>query len=152
MKHWRIYLAAMAVFALLPAGNEQDVAKLRPAELLYIYKEAGTVHVCTDMGDAGKGRDLAGAVEDMRQNTPGEVFLETAEYVLVTEETKPMLQELEKLLRPGTRVVLAAGPIEPETAAAYLRVHRPTAMLRDCLTGQRKPEKLMRAGEKYYLE
>lgn len=152
MRRWQIYLAGLVVLLLLPEGQGQDVSELRPAELVYINKEAYRVQVSTDMGDSGIGIDLAAAVKDMQENAPGEVFLDTAEYVLVTEETKHLIPELKRYLRPGIRVALAAGEIDPETAPAYLRAHKPSVLLKDCILNPQRLEKLMTAGGQYYLE
>ena len=83
---------------------------------------------------------------------PGEVFLDTTEYILVTEQIGKMLPELEDVFRLSTQVVLATGEVDPKSAAQYLMAHIPGVTLRDHLMQGDQIAKLMTAGERYYLE
>lgn len=151
MKRWIVYLGGLAVILLLPHGQGMDVGKLQPAEILHIYIEEGATVVTTDTGNSGAGRNLADALVSMKGNADGEVFLDTVAYVLVTEDTKDLLPELGKLLRPGTEVVLATGPTETKNLARFLSVHDPKIRLCDCMAGREDLPKLMIAGERWYL-
>ena len=151
MKRWVAYLGGLAVILLLPHGQGMDVGKLQPAEILHIYIEEGATVVATDTGNIGAGKNLKDALESMEGNADGVVFLDTVAYVVVTEDTKDLLPELGKLLRPGTEVVLAPGRMEIKNLARFLRVHDPKIRLCDCLAGRTELPKLMMAGERCYL-
>lgn len=150
MKRWVCYLAVLAVVLML-GGQETDVGLLKPAEVLYIYIEDDRVAAATDTGDCGVGYDLERALGNMKASADGELFLETVAYLLVTEETKVYLEQLLRILRPGTEVVLTAGPVELEIIANYFAVHKPNMQLRECLAQEVQLPKLMKAGERYYL-
>ena len=151
MKRWRICLGVLAVLLLLPSGHRTDVGKLEPAEILYIYAEDGAAMAATDTGSVGMARDLSGAMRNLKESAAGTVFLDTVDYVLVTEETKELLRELEQDLRPGTKVVLTTGPLEFENLSRFLHIHNPKLRLCDYLAGQRELPKLMLAGERCFL-
>lgn len=152
MKRWQLYLAAAVFILLLPKGREMDVAKLKPVELLYVYKEAGSFAVQTDTEDSGTGTTLAEALADMRDAANGEIFLETVEYVLVSEQAKKDVLELKDYIRPSTKIILASGMVDTKLAAAYLAVHKPEVSFVIWQQGGAMLPKLMTAGERYYLE
>lgn len=151
MKRWGICLGVLTVLLLLPSGHRTDVGKLEPAELLYIYEEDGAVMAATDTGNLGIARELSGAMRNIKESAAGVVFLDTVDYVLVTEETKELLGQLERDLRPGTKVVLTTGPLALENLGRFLHVHNPELRLCDYLAGQRNLPKLMLAGERCFL-
>ena len=104
MKRWLIGGVMIIALALLNGENRTgtDIAELEPAQVLWV-DEAGAVEVRTDMGQMGRGRNLDEAVRDMEQTATGRVFLETAEYLLVTPGGATRLDELCRLLRPTDR-------------------------------------------------
>ena len=152
MKRWWLYLAAAVLVLLLPKGQEMDIAKLKPVELLYVYKEAGEFAIQTDTEDSGRGETPVEALADMRHSADGEIFLETVDYVLVSEQAKTAVLELKELLRPSTKIVLASGAVEVKSAAAYLAVHKPEVTVIGWEQGSEELPKLMTVGERYYLE
>lgn len=152
MKHWRIYLAAAAVVILLPRGQEMDIGKLQPVELIHIYKETNAVVVRSDAGDLGIGNTLPLALEDMKQTATGEVFLETIDYVLISEDMKAAIPELQDVIRPAAHILVASGRINPKDAGEYLNIHPTEVTLKDCMMGSAILPKLMTVGERYYVQ
>lgn len=152
MKRWIFFLLALATALMAAPSAETDVSNLHPVEVLYIYKETeADIVIETDTGDFGKGANLQEALEDLKESAPGEIFLETAAYVLVTEETKVLLPELMKILRPATEIVVTKGNVDVKTAGNYLTVHRPKVTLQDYRSGEsRLPELTMTEG-RFYL-
>lgn len=147
MRRWIVYLLAFAAALLLMPSGQTDVGKLQPVELLYIYKENGAVSVRTDTGDLGRGSTLGEAMADLKATAPGEVFLETAAYVVVTEQTRDLLPQLAAYVRPAAKLLLAKGDIDVENAAVYLAVHDPAVTLKDYRAGERRlPELTMTEG------
>lgn len=151
MKHRGTILACLLVLYLLPGRPETKIGSLKPVEVLSVFIEGSRICVATDTKDSGTGITLTAALEDMKEASSGEIFLETVSYLLVTEETKFLLEQLSGILRPGTLVVLSAGQVEPDQVAEYLAVHKTKCTLGDCAGGQIPFPKLMTAGERYYL-
>lgn len=87
----------------------------------------------------------------MYNSTPGEIFLETAEYLLITPEAQSLLLELTQTLRPSCKVCLREGEADLAEAAAYLSVHEPRLTLQDYRTGEKDIPKLKMEGERGQL-
>ena len=83
-------------------------------------REEGAFRVETDTGQFGLGDTLEEAMADLRNAAPGVVFFDTADHLLLTEETLHT-EGLSAFFRPGVRVLLAEGDVDPEAAAEYLR-------------------------------
>ena len=152
MRRWLIYLIAVLVLYSLPEGQGTELGKLNPAGLIYIYKEADQFVVRTDTKEMGKGVSVETALEDLRASSGAEVFLDTVDYILVTEDTKSCVPELEKQFRLSSNIVLATGQIDAVQAADFLAIHNPELTLLDYVTTGKSIPKLMMAGERYYLE
>jgi len=151
MKRWLIFLAAAAILFLLPEGQGSDIAALQPVELFYICMEEGRVALRTDTEELGIGNTLDDALQDLRATARGEIFLDTVDYVLVTEETKAVIPELENLLRPSAKLILATGTVNAKNITEFLSIHKPEFTIKDWMTGRTELPKLMTAGERYYL-
>lgn len=87
--------------------------------------------MATETGDLGEGEDLNAAMQDLEESAVGKVFLETAEYLLVTDGARGLLPELTSIMRPGCAVCVAPEQVNLEEAAAYLNIHRPEVTLND---------------------
>ena len=135
MKKWlipAIVVAAVAVFSRLP-HPARDIADLKPVRAVYIHMEGRTLHIETDTGDFGAGADLTEACADLRTKADGEIFLDTAEFLILDPEV-PITGEIFALLRPDCRVTFTDASPDLEKAAAYLAQHPPIltlARLRD---------------------
>lgn len=148
MKRWIFFAAALAAVVLMPARTK-DVGELLPLELLSIYKDNNQIHVETDTGEAGVGDTLTQALEDLKATAPGEVFLETADYLIVTKDTVDLLPQLTEVLRPATEVCLG---INADTqAAAFLSAHKPGVTLKDCRSSGQALPRLIKTEERYRL-
>lgn len=149
MRRWIWMLAALVLLAVLPNGGT-ELGELRPAAVLAVWQEDTQVVLETDTGDVGRGGTLELALENLRQTTPGNVFLETVEDLLVSEQTRRLLPDLQKLLRPGVRVCVAE-PMDLESVWEYLKIHTPKAILSDSSEAT-KLQTLNREEERYVLE
>lgn len=150
MKRWIGLLAGFAAAMLIAPSQDGDIASLQPVELLYIYMEEDRVIMETDTGDLGAGEDLQGAMEDLKATTPGEIFLETAQYLLIAEPAEGYLPELKQILRPAVQILRAEAEPNPETAVKYLSVHKSSLALKDWQVGMELPKLTTKEG-RYYL-
>lgn len=138
MKHWVWYLAALILVAILCGMpfERTDVAQLQPVQVVQVSHDGGQVVVQTDTGDIGTGATLYAAFEDLKQTTPGYVFLETAEYLLLTEDARALIPELTEYLRPGCGVCVVMGEADLQAVAQYLSAHPLQVTLRICRADQ----------------
>ena len=125
MKRWLYLLVALLAIVFLggkvTAGT--DVAKLRPVEVVVVTRSEKNIKIQTDTGDAGVGTDLAQAVEQLKKTTPAKIFLETAEYLLISEECRCLMPELMEYLRPSCSVCILEGEPEMDNIGAFLKIH-----------------------------
>ena len=126
-------LLYICILALLPFAPVQqlDVAKLEPVQTVAVSVEAGQVVIETDTQNRGQGRTIKEAVEDLEANTPGVIYLDTAQYLLITEEAMRQCEELKSYMTQTVYVSLWDGKGSIETAAQYLEIRRDLPKLRD---------------------
>lgn len=130
MKKW-LYLtgalAAVGILARLP-HPARDIARLKPVRAVYLYMEQGALTIETDTGDAGAGADVAEACADLRAGADGEIFLDTARYLILSREV-PVTDAFYALFRPGCRVVYTNDLPDLEKVSDYLDIHNPPLTL-----------------------
>lgn len=119
MKRAALWVALAALVFFVP-DRGTDIGKLLPVELVTVRREESRFRVETDTGQFGLGDTLEEAMTDLKNAAPGVVFFDTADHLLLTEETLHT-EGLSDFFRPGVRVLLVEGTVDPEKAAEYLR-------------------------------
>ena len=95
-----IMLLALLAFAALPTSGT-ELGELHPVSLLMVQTQGKTIQLLTDTQDRGSGETLDGALKNLEDTTPGHLFLDTVEYLILTEQTQYLIPQLKRLLRPG---------------------------------------------------
>ena len=124
MKRIWIYGLLMAMTLAAPA-KRNDLGKLHPVELIKAHRENGDVVLETDTGAKGKGKDIASAIQNLKDTTAGIVFLDTADYLLIGKEEDDLIMELKGYLKRKTRVCYAPQTVDPEETTGFVTVHTP---------------------------
>lgn len=130
MKRIIIYAVILAASLMAPIKGT-DVGELKPVEAVQLYKMGQTVVIATDTGDSGRGTTVEAAFENLEETTSGNIFLDTADYLLLSAGAMKEAEELRGYLKKSTRVCIAEMNIDTAEAAEYLKVHRPETVLRD---------------------
>lgn len=130
-----IYVAVLGLLLLAPV-NRLDVAKLEPVQTVAIYTDSGEVVLETDTQNMGRGATAEEALQDLEENTPGVIYLDTAQYLLVTEDAAQYVDQLRGELKQSVQVSLWDGKGEISQAARYLSVHGKTTKFRHWKTGK----------------
>lgn len=130
MKKWLYLIAALSAVGILSRlpHPARDIAKLEPVRAVYLYMDGGRLCIETDTGDTGSGANLTEATEDLRSNADGEIFLDTAEFLLLDTAVQ-ITPEFYVLLRPGCKVCYTDVLPDLTVAADYLSAHPPKATL-----------------------
>lgn len=149
MKKW-VWLAALALLLLPRRGTE--VGKLLPVETLLIEKQAGQYRVSTDTGHTARDDSLEKAVDTLRAEAPGILFLDTADYVLLAGEAEECAEKLPNYVRPGTRVYKLEGTVELSKIGPFLKTHGPDTPLYRLQKRELQIPKLTAEGEKLHFE
>ena len=144
MKGWMFWILAVVAISLLGGRSSAgtDVAQLRPVEVVSVSLVENQVQIEIDTGDKGLGTDLQTAIRNLRDTAPAEVFLETAEYLLIGSDCEALLPELMGQLRLSCRVCRLEGEFLPEQVGQYLNIHQPATTLRQYRAGLREMEVL----------
>ena len=119
---WIIYIAALALTLMAPV-KRTDVGMLQPVEVISLQRRGEELLLTTDTQDRGMGKNLEKAVENLKETTAGAVCLDTAEYLLVSEDAISTLDKLSEFLKPSVKVSLIDARGKVKEASEYLRVH-----------------------------
>lgn len=144
MKRWLYVLVALAAVGALSRlpHPAMDVGKLEPVAVVRVEIESGRYRVETDTGASGVGADLAEAVTALKESASGEVFLDTADFLLIDGNVGESLLQLIEVFRPGCAVCRINGETDLDVAAKYLTIHRPEVTLAHLRAGQRNLQTL----------
>ena len=122
-------LIAVGILSRLP-HPARDVGKLKPVRVVFLYIEGEHLRIETDTGDSGTGVDLRSATENLRRSADGEIFLETAEFLLLSPDV-PVTAELDDYFRPTCKVAYVESPPDLAAVGQFLATHPPDATLRE---------------------
>ena len=150
MKQIYIYFGVLLALLLLPGGT--DAAKLAPAQLVCVQTDGQTVRIRTDLGNLGNGRTLSDAFADLENTTPGKVFLDTADYLVVDENSIGYLPDLAQWVKGDCLVCIGKGIEDLSGAATYLDSHPPGVKLEDCQGGNKALPYLTENDERFCLK
>lgn len=149
MKRIMVYIVVLALSLAVPEYGT-DVGKLIPVELVFLYREADQIVIETDVGEWGRGETVDAAVRDMHESASGEVFLDTAEYLLIEEPVLDQMDVISGYLKGCVRVCKAQRGLDLQEAARYLDAHRPEMKLKVAKTAE-ITEQLKQIGGKLKL-
>ncbi len=130
MKKWLFLTAVLIAVAVLSRRPHpaRDVAKLEPIQTIYVYLDGAELSIETDTGAKGSGATLTEAAASMKANASAELFLDTAEFLLL-DPAIPITEEFHTLLRPTCKVTLTTVPPDLQTVSDYLTIHEPPVTL-----------------------
>ena len=123
MKRIVIYCMILAAVCFVPV-QKQDVASLEPVQAVWMSLEDEKVTLLTDTGDVGTGGTVQEALTDMKSKSTGIIYLDTAEFLLVTQQAQQKIPELAELLKGSVRVCLWEGQGEITDAALYIQARK----------------------------
>ncbi len=113
------YAVILALLFLAPV-KRLDVAKLQPVQTVAIYTEPGAVVLETDTHNVGRGASVAEAIANLEETTPGVIYLDTAEYLLISKDAEAYVDALREYLKPGVKVSLWVAGGGVDVAAKFL--------------------------------
>ena len=128
MKRIIIYCIILGAVCLIPV-QKQDVATLEPIQAVWMSEENGEVVLKTDTEDQGIGNNVQEALTNMKDQSTGMVYLDTAQFLLVTETAKHRIPEIANELKSSVRVCLWEGKGELADAARYMQARKLGARL-----------------------
>lgn len=130
MKKWlypAALLAAIGILSRLP-HPAKDITALKPVRAVSIYLDGERLQIETDTGDSGSGVALTDAYEDMKSKADGEIFLDTAEFLILAPDVS-ITEDFYEIFRPTCKLVFSDTPPDLETISDYLTIHAPKTTL-----------------------
>lgn len=124
-----IYALLLSALFLAPV-ERLDVAKLLPIRAVALYMQGERVVLETDTAHLGSGVDALHALDSLKKNTPAVIYLDTAEYLLVSEAAQSYAEQLRGILKPTVKVCVCDAAGKVQEAAKYLDVHGTVTELR----------------------
>lgn len=128
MKRIVIYCAIMVLLYCLPVTG-QDVADLEPIQAVWLTYAEDQLQLITDTGDIGTGVTVEEALADMQNKSLGIVYLDTAQYLLVSEKAENAIMQIKPYLKGKVKVCMWEGE-QVENAAKYMQAHKIGIQLR----------------------
>ena len=123
MKRALLYMILIAAVLNAPVTGT-DVGKLRPVQVIELYRDHGEYVIETDTGDRGVGSSGMDALRDLKETTPANIYLDTANHLLIGEDTDGEVEKLRPRLKPNVKVCRVRDRVDPKMAGEYLRVHQ----------------------------
>lgn len=109
-----------------------DGAGAAPSGFLAGSRDGGAAGIFeTDTNQIGWGETLDAAIEDLEQTTPGHLFLDTVQTLIVRPDAQFLLDDFRQLLRPDVRVCQSSDELDMERVGEYLGEHTPETKLMD---------------------
>ena len=125
MKKWLLLPGLLAAGLLLRLPHPaRDIARLEPVRAVYLYRYDGLTTIETDTGTTGTGPDLESAYADLRNNADREIFLDTAQF-LILDPYVPITEPIFEIFRPDCKVVITDLRADLKKAHDYLSQHPP---------------------------
>lgn len=122
MKRILLYILVLIALCFAPIKGA-NIGTLRPVEVVHIYKTQTQVAIATDTGDFGIGETGQAALQNLKATTPGTIYLDTAEYLLIGQGAEPAVMELRDSLKKRVKVCAAEEGVDLSLAAEFLPVH-----------------------------
>lgn len=128
-----VYVLILVSLLFVPL-NRVDVAELLPIKAVAVYMDGDSVVLETDTEHTGAGDTAEQALAALKKNTPAVVYLDTAEYLLVSEDAVSYVDSLRPFLKSSVRVGVCQAKGKVCDAAKHLEVHQKLPKLKDWKT------------------
>ena len=126
----KILYAAILVSLFFAPLENLDIAELLPVESVAIYTESDQVVLQTNTENTGRGVTVSSALENLKAVTPAVVYLDTAKYLLVSEDATAYVDDLRQYLKSSVEVAVCDAKNMVKDAARYFGTHGGTVELR----------------------
>ena len=130
MKRLPFYIILLILTFLAPV-RRVEIEHLEPVEAVFAVRNGNQITLTTDTGASGSGDDVAQALIDLEETTPGIVFLDTARYLLLSTDAQEDVLQLRHHLKGSVRLCMFEGKQDPEKAVRHLEVFGKLPQIKD---------------------
>ena len=129
MKRVFLYILILGALFFVPL-ERVEIAKLEPVQGVWMYEEDGRIVLETDTKDKGVGTTAKEALENMKKQSSGIIYLDTAQYLLVTN-AEEQISTLKQHLKGSVQLCGWSGEGGLSDAILYADAHKIGLKLRD---------------------
>ena len=127
----KILYAAILIALWFAPLERLDIAKLLPVQAVALYMEDDSVVLEIEEENRGRGENVEKALENLKQNTAAVVYLDTAEYLLISESATNQAKEIARFVKPSVKVCVCDAKGRVKESAEYLETHGNLLTLRE---------------------
>ena len=139
MKRALIYIGIVLSLFWVPVEGA-DLEKMHPVEVVQLYREGEIVVLRTDTEDMGIGTTVVAALENLQDTTPGFIYLDTAQYLILTEDTAQDVEMLRPYMKKSLQMCYGEKGTDLTLAAEFLPAHGRLPQLRHYQPGMDLPK------------
>ena len=133
-----IYIVILLIALWIPV-RKTDISNLEPVQAIWIDKNENGYVVKTDTQDVGVGETLQKALEEMKEHCDKLIYMDTTQYLMVSEDCKEAIAEISQHLKNKVRVCVWNGVGELKNAVQYVKSHRNGVAIKDYVPGIQLP-------------
>lgn len=138
MKRIVIYIVILAAVVAAPV-KQQNIGKMKPIRVVSVHKENDWIIIETDTEDIGMGGTVKQALQNLKDTADGIIYMDTAEYLLLSKDALETVEELRKELKPSVRLCVATKMEDLSETAKYLDVQGGLPKLKNWKNGRELP-------------
>lgn len=97
------YVVLLGALLFVPL-NRIEIADLEPIQAVWMHTENGNIVLEADTEDKGAGNTVETALEDMRNKSTGVVYLDTAQYLFVSESALGEIPAIQPYFKGSIRL------------------------------------------------
>ncbi len=116
-----LYCVIIVLVFMAPVSKE-DIGDLEPIQAIWLSIDDGDVVLKTDTEDFGTGGTVEAAIQTMKKNSEGVVYLDTAQFLLVSENAVEQIENILPHLKSSVKICLWEGN-DVASAARYMQSH-----------------------------
>ena len=147
MKKIILYGIILLIVLQIPT-NRIDIGDLEPVQAVWVQKDGELYIIETDTEDVGVGESVKEALQSMKQRCEKIIYLDTAEYLAVSENCKEAVEEVSEYLKGKVKVCVWDGEGELKNVAEYMKTHRIGICIKEYFTDIKLPIIRGLAGDK----
>lgn len=138
MRRILIYVVILAAVLAAPVESMQ-VGELIPVQVVSVQKENEWIILETDTGNKGIGGTAKQALRNLKDTASGEIYLDTAEYLLLGKGTAETVEELRGELKKSVQLCEITKRVDLAEGAKFLSAHGKLPKLKSWKTGTQLP-------------
>lgn len=124
MRVIRVGLYALILVSLLFVPlHRVEIANLEPIKAVWMYMENSNIVLTTDTENKGSGVTVEMALSDMREKSPGILYLDTAQFLFVSDSAQKNIPAIGSFVKGNIRLCKWGGQGNIKTAVKYADSH-----------------------------